>query len=292
MTFSLPPTLSFGVVPSAATTPVLEGRLNLPDVQIQPVQVKTVDEVSRRMMAGHFDLAEMSLATYVAVSGPDSPFVGLPIFTGRRFIHGGVIRGVTREIQFPKLLLGRRVAVPQYWLTSSIWHRGLLLHRYGIHPEQIHWVTNTLERIDNPYPPGVDITYVPGVSIVDLLLQREVDAAMVPRRDHPLFEHPELCSMFSDVQAEEQQAYADDGIWPIMHLIVAKKEAIARYPELSSYLINAFNSWLCLASPSSPAPPAPQPSGSARRALSVFLGYCNEQGLLAQEVPIDDALMW
>ena len=61
-------------------------------------------------------------------------------------------------IATPQSLAGRRVAVPQYWLTSSVWHRGLLRDEYGVDAQSIDWFTIASERGAAPLPPGVRVT--------------------------------------------------------------------------------------------------------------------------------------
>ena len=48
--------------------------------------------------------------------------------------------------------------------------------------------------------------------------------------------------LFADPQAEESRYFAKNGYWPIMHLIVIKKDAAEREPEMPMRLMKAFES--------------------------------------------------
>jgi 4,5-dihydroxyphthalate decarboxylase len=286
------PGLSFAVVAVAGAAPILEGSASIAGANIHAVPVKSVDEASRGMLAGQFDLAEMSLATFCAARGPDSPLAGLPIFTGRRFIQGGVIRTLTSPLRSPAELAGKRVALPQYWLTSSVWHRGVLRHAFGVRPEQVKWVTSTAERMDIPFAPELDVRCMPGASIVDLLLRGEVDAAMVPRANHPLFQHPEICSVLAGADAQARRDHENGGVFPVMHLVVAKKQVLKQHPLLAAGLVEHLKETgypaVGPAGGWAAAPRVDRLAAETLNALDTFLGYCHEQGLIAKKPSIGE----
>jgi 4,5-dihydroxyphthalate decarboxylase len=284
-------TLSVSLVPSARTKAILNGTVAIEGVELVPNPAASVDENSRRMLDGRYDVAEMSLATFVAMAGAESPLIGLPIFPGRRFIHGGVLCRRGSPLSSPSQLAGRRVAVPQYWLTSSIWHRGMLQHEYGVIPQAVEWITTTPERCATRFPDDVRVTYRPNVAMADLLLGGEIDAALVPRPDHPSFMHPEIGCIFRDVNAVEQTSYSRDHVFPIMHFIVLKKELCESMPWLPQALIDAFQTAAQIETTAGGQAIAGTLPDDAQRlwtdgleanrhVIDTFLGYCSEQGLL------------
>ena len=118
--------LSISLVPSALTNPILDGTSRIEGIDLDTHVSKTVDSNSRAMLEGAFDVAEMSLATFVKGRAEGAPLIGLPIFTGRRFLEPGIGIREGAGISEPRELAGRRIGVPQFWMTSSVWHRAVL----------------------------------------------------------------------------------------------------------------------------------------------------------------------
>jgi len=100
------------------------------------------------MIAGKYDIAEMSMATYVQARARGLDLLALPVFMGRRFLQPCVAFAKNSTIGSPSELRGKRIGLPQFWMTSSMWHRGLLEHEYGVPATQVEWVTTQPERLD------------------------------------------------------------------------------------------------------------------------------------------------
>ena len=77
---------SCSLIDSALTRPILDGAVagNALDVTFSTA---TVDENSRAMIAGKYDIAEMSMATYVQARAKGLDLVAIPVFMGRRFLQ-------------------------------------------------------------------------------------------------------------------------------------------------------------------------------------------------------------
>jgi hypothetical protein len=73
-----------------------------------------------------FDVAELSLSTYVLTAQRDAPFVAIPVFTSREFRHNGIYVHPGAGVDSPQDLVGRRVGVAEYQLTANVWIRGIL----------------------------------------------------------------------------------------------------------------------------------------------------------------------
>jgi hypothetical protein len=55
----------------------------------------------------------------------DERFVGIPVFTPRRFYHAVMLVRKDAHIDRPADLKGKRVGVPEYVMTSALWTRGV-----------------------------------------------------------------------------------------------------------------------------------------------------------------------
>jgi 4,5-dihydroxyphthalate decarboxylase len=229
---------SVSLVESALTLPLLEGGVAADGIQFQAA--RSVDDNSRRMLEGAFDGAEMSLATFVRAVGQGEPLVGLPIFPGRRFVQANMFVHRDSGITTAQGLMGRRVAVPQYWLTSSVWHRGLLADEYGVDVRSIDWFTTASERGAAPLPPGVRVTRVEGSSIIQLFEQRRIDAALMPRPLSRELSDAGATHLLADAPAVQRDYFARTGVFPIMHFIALRRPALDSRPGLAAALMNAF----------------------------------------------------
>jgi 4,5-dihydroxyphthalate decarboxylase len=282
--------ITVSLVPSPLTGPLLDGSVKVEGVELEPNASKTVDANSRAMLEGKYDVAEMSLATYLRAKETGAPLIGLPVFPGRRFPQPGAAVRRGSGIKRPRELAGKRVGLPQYWLTSSVWHRGVLQHEYGVAPKEVDWVTVVPERGAAEFPQGVRVTSREGATLPALLDAGEIDAALGPR---PVEEN----CLFPDVAAEQREYLAHTGIFPIMHFIVLRESLAGLAPNL-------MRAFAAVKQRATPEPPIygmsvgdglrvfggdayPYGLGPNRKVLDTFLGYAHEQGLTRKKLSLD-----
>ena len=279
--------LTVSLIASELTLPLLhEG---LPGMQVQ--EAASVDDNSRRMIAGDFDVAEMSLATFVRAVSRGAALVGLPVFPGRRFVQVGMLARRGSGIGAPAELVGRRVAVPQYWLTSSVWHRGILQDQYGVAPESVEWLTTAPERGGADYPLGVSVTRVEHTTIPELFAQDRIDAALVPRPINEQQQAAGAVNLFDDLEAAKREYFEATGIFPIMHFVAMKRDVLQRAPDAPLELVAAFRQAQKLPGAAGELGLSAPPVGMAtnRAAIERFLSYAHEQQLV-RELPAWDQL--
>lgn len=270
-------TITLSLLSAALTDPLLQGQVTVPGVQVVPA--KSVDDNSRRMLDGAFDIAEMSFATFVRATAQDDRLIGLPVFPGRRFVHEGMLVHRDAGISSPRDLVGRRVAVPQYWLTSSVWHRGLLRDEYGVDEKDIDWFTIAPERGDAPTPPA-RVTHVDGTTVAELVMQRCVDAALMPRQASPQLIQAGAISLLPDAQRQQKAYFERTGVMPILHFIAMRRSLAVAQPQLVRAVCEAFER-------SADAPGSTRLE-AYRPSLDRFLHYVREQGLVSSPLVLDD----
>src|ERR1019366_1632281 len=107
-----------------------------------------VEETFFRMMRyQEFDVAEMSLSSYVlSLFAENPPFVAIPVFPSRSFRHSGVFINRHSGIREPKDLVGKRVGTPEYQLTAIVWIRGILSDDYGVRVASARYFTGGEEE--------------------------------------------------------------------------------------------------------------------------------------------------
>jgi 4,5-dihydroxyphthalate decarboxylase len=157
-------------------------------------------------------------------------------------VHAG--SGITE----PAGLAGRLVGVPEYQVTAAVWIRGILAEHYGLRVESVRYRTGGLRRpgriakLAHGQPPGVEIEQVPaGATLEAMLAEGELDALYSPRTPRPFAAgDPRVRRLFADPRAEEERYFGATGIFPIMHVVVLRRDLYQRHPWLAMSLYKAF----------------------------------------------------
>jgi 4,5-dihydroxyphthalate decarboxylase len=305
--------ITLSAIPAALTMPVLDGTAALEGLDINPFKAQSVDRNSRQMLDQQFDVAEMSFATFLKAKEDGLPLIGLPIFTGRRFLQPCISFSGRAGIASPSELSKRKVGLPQYWMTSSVWHRGLLLHEYGVKAEDIYWQTTTRERLATlQFPPGVNVETKESdlQGLRNMLIAGEVDAVLSPRPVNPQDIKSGVAVPSGDMIDIQRDYYQRTKILPIMHFVVMRQGLEAEYPGLAKRIYNSFAQAKDLAySGAYTAMPLespihgetfeqskdffngdPWPYGLEKNnyVLEVFLEYAYEQGLVKRRFKVEE----
>src|SRR5437867_3755044 len=100
------------------TRALMESRVSFDGIDLTYLPL-VVEETFFRMLRYHeFDVAEMSLSSYVLSLFADKPqFIAIPIFPSRMFRHSNMYVSANSGIREPKDLIGKRVGTPEYQLT-------------------------------------------------------------------------------------------------------------------------------------------------------------------------------
>jgi 4,5-dihydroxyphthalate decarboxylase len=206
-----------------------------------------VEETFFRMLRHReFDAAEMSLSTYVATLDLDPPpFVALPVFTSRMFRHGGIYVNANAGIGSPSDLRGKRVGSPEFQLTACVWIRGILAEHHGVPVDSVTYYTGGQEtpgRIEKgKVETGLDIRAIPaGATLAQMLADGEIDALYTPRVPSPFRDRDSrVARLFDDVVTVEKEYFAATGIFPIMHVVVIRRDIYERHPWVAQSLYKA-----------------------------------------------------
>jgi 4,5-dihydroxyphthalate decarboxylase len=206
-------------------------------------------EIFDRMQnAQEFDASEMSSSDFIrhAVRG-DCPFVAIPVFPSRVFRHGYVTVD-RRVIKNPKELAGKRIGVPLYGMTAAIFIRGLLQHDHGVDLSGVTWVEGGMNDLKphgspNPLPLVRPVAIEPfngAASLNDRLEAGDISAIISSGLPKAVKTNPHIQRLFPDYRAREQDYYRRTRIFPIMHLVVLRRDVYERNPFVATSLYNAF----------------------------------------------------
>lgn len=209
-----------------------------------------VEEIFWRMLKfEEFDVAELSLGAFlVAASQGRRPFMALPVFPSRTFRHRCIFVNRASAIERPEDLRGKRVGVPEYTMTASVWLRGLLQHEYGVAPEEIHWLQGGEEqpgrkdRVDFDLPPKIRLDVIPQDKTLNEMIESgEIDALMSPRMPTCFLRgSPRVRRLFPDFKKAEMEYFRRTGIFPLMHVIVIGMPIYTENPWVAQTLFKAF----------------------------------------------------
>ena len=195
-----------------------------------------------------FDASEMSTSEYVSrLAAGKCPFVAIPAFPSRMFRHG-FITVDSRVVKTPKDLEGKRIGIQLYTMTAAVWIRGLLQHDHGVDLSNVQWVEGAIEEPrphGNPtvLPPLKPISIVAntsGKSLSELLEAGDIQAVVGADVPSAIRRAPHVKRLFPDFRAEEKAYYRRTKIFPIMHLVVLRREFHERHPFAATSLFNAL----------------------------------------------------
>jgi 4,5-dihydroxyphthalate decarboxylase len=301
--------------------PLVDGRVRAEGVELNMITLEPEECFWRMLRFAEFDVAEMSLGSYCMLRArQDERFVAIPVFLSRSFRHSSVYVRADAGIDDPTALAGRRVGVPEYQMTASVWTRGMLADDHGVDLDSITWCTGGLEqpgRVERQaleVPGRVRIEPVaPDTTLSDQLLEGRLDALMAPRVPSAFRRgDPRVRRLFPDYAERELEYYRRTGTFPIMHVVVIRADVAHEHPWLPQSLYKALRQAKQCALAGIVEAPAlrytmpflldalerqesvfgddPWPYGleANRSQLQTFVRYLREQGIVEHAVDVDD----
>jgi len=187
-----------------------------------------------------WDTSEMSFGKVVSLmADPDPQIIALPVFVSRVFRHSAIYVRKGSGIASPKDLQGKRVGVPEWAQTATIYVRGMLAHEYGVDLRSIAWTqagvheAGRVEKVKLHLPAGLHVTPAPDRSLADMLAKGDLDA-VISARD------PGGERMFPDYPAAEAAYFRKTRIFPIMHVVVLRRDVYEQDRWIAMNLFQAF----------------------------------------------------
>jgi len=227
---------------------LLDGTVRVAGVDLTVLRLPVEEIFYRSTFHREFDVAEMSFAKVVSLASQDDDgFVPLPVFVSRAFRHSSIFVRADSTLTDPRELAGCRVGVPEWAQTAAVYSRGMLVHEYGVDLASIRWVQAGVndpgrrEKVALRLPAGIDLTPVADRSLSRMLVDGELDAMLSARPPGPFLDGSgRIRRMLADSEAVERAYAAKTGIFPIMHVVVVKREVFERSPWVAMNLVSAF----------------------------------------------------
>jgi 4,5-dihydroxyphthalate decarboxylase len=220
---------------------VLSGAVRADGIDLLPLELPIEEIFYRFTKFREWDVSEMSFGKVVSLMSDQRPeIVALPVFVSRVFRHSAIYVREGVGIQKPKDLEGKRVGLPEWAQTAGIYVRGMLAHEYGVDLARIQWFQagvrepGRVEKVELKLPPGVSIQRMAEKTLVGMLAAGELDAVMTARE----IDAPRL---FRDYRSVEAEYWKKTRIFPIMHVLVVKREVYERDRWIAMNLFKAFD---------------------------------------------------
>ena len=227
-----------------------DGSVPVEGVELNFLPMMPIETCRRQGRYAEFDASEFSLSTFMVLHARgDRRFVVIPVYPSRRFRHEHVWINTRSGIRSPEDLKGRRVGVQEFVQTAALWIRGFLQHDYGVRTEDLDWHFGGYNAPDPHFKPRIELELpakvrariIPGDQCIDAMLERgELDAVLPAVPASFARGSPNVARLFPDFRATEEAYFRRTRIFPIMHVVVVKREIYEKHPWVAQSLYKAF----------------------------------------------------
>ncbi len=202
-----------------------------------------------------YDVTEIGLIPFISKYTNEEfrDYTLIPVFISRIFRHRNIFVHIDSGINKPEDLKGKTVGTPGYGMSANTWIRGFLLDEYGVKANDINWVEtrkssdggNFKSDLMGKYflPDDFPLKKGPmGVNESELLLSGKCDALITAITPQAFIEgNPKIKRLFPDVTATEKAYYKKTKMFPIMHVIAIRNDAIKANPNLPKEVFEMYS---------------------------------------------------
>lgn len=195
-----------------------------------------------------WDVSEMSMGKYIALkSQDDTSITAIPVFPSRVFRQSSLFVRADSTLREASALAGKRIGIPEWAQTASIYTRGWLVHQIGIPLQDIEWVQagvnqpGRVEKVELCLPEGVRYRNEPERSLTGMLLAGDIDAVMSAHPPAPFEDRTgEIVQLYPNYREVEEEYYRQTAIFPIMHVIALRADTFEANRWIAMNLLRAF----------------------------------------------------
>ena len=227
-----------------------DGTIAVEGVDLNFLPMMPVETFRRQGRHAEFDACEFSLSTFMVLHARgDRRFVGIPVYPSRRFRHEHVWVNTKAGIRSPKDLKGKRVGVQEFVQTAALWIRGFLQHDFGVKTEDLEWYFGGYNEPDPYFKPRIELELpekvrariIPGDQCIDSMLDGgELDAVLPAVPASFMRGSQNVARLFPDFRSTEEDYYRRTRIFPIMHVVVVKRDVYEKNPWVAQSLYKGF----------------------------------------------------
>jgi 4,5-dihydroxyphthalate decarboxylase len=227
--------------------PLMDGTVRAAGVDLTFLNMIVEETFFRMLRHREFDVAEMSMSSYVvSLQRPEKPFVAIPVFPSRFFRHSCIYVNAEAGINEPKDLIGKRVGNPEYQMTAPVWIRGILSEHYSVPADSVTYMTGgeeetgRSEKIALDLPASIRVEPIgPDQTLARMLRDGEIDALYTARKPST-YDGKKVKRLFPNHVEVEKAYWRDTRIFPIMHVVVIRREIYEANRWIAANLFKAF----------------------------------------------------
>lgn len=235
---------------------------------------------------GRFDISEMAIATFLQAHELGKPFSLLPVAVLGRFQHHCI--GYNSEVHpvlTPADLAGKTVAVRSYTQTTGLWVRGILQNSYGLDPDSVRWLCFDQPHLEEYTDPPSVIWGDPESDPVRMLLDGEVDAAILGMN---MPKDPRVRTLIENPHETARDWYAREQFVPPNHYVIVPNALCDQRPDIVREAWRMLSESRNAATAEGDIDPWPLGIEANRRALNAAIRYATQQHMLTRPVRIED----
>lgn len=233
-----------------------------------------------------FDVAELAIVTYLQAKTYGKPYVLIPTTVLGRGQHHTIAYNPEYGPLQAGELAGKRVGVRAYTVTTGAWVRGFLADDYGVDHTAIRWVSFEDPHLAEYKDPDFVTRAPQGKMLVQMLLDGEIDAAIVG----DTLPDPRLKPLIPDADAVSRQWAQTHGGVPINHMVVVRTSIAKERPDVVKDIYRVLHESRRAVPPPEGGPLDPWRFGieANRRSLEIVIDYSVRQKLIPRAFTVDE----
>ena len=253
-------TLGFISAFNERVDPLMDGTVKAEGIELIPTYSHPAETFWRQLKFGEFEVAEMSMSSFLIAKSQGSDMVALPVFPSRRLFQTELSYHVDSGITKPGDLAGKKLGVAEYQQTAALWIRGILEHDFGVSQYNIHWHMERSEEMSHGSatgfkpPAGISFNRIAAnKSLVSTLLGNELDVAHVASpfvlqantldRSSRIVgknDWSKIRPLFPDRMIEAERFFKKHGFLPVNHTYIIRGDIYRKYPWIAFNLYSGF----------------------------------------------------
>lgn len=254
-------TLSFVSNFNERVEPLMNGTIKADGIELIPTYSHPSETFWRQLKFQEFQVAEMSMSSYLIARSRGVDMIAIPVFPSRRFFHAEQSYHVDSGIKEPGDLVGKRIGVGEYQQTAALWARGVLDHDFGVSQYKVHWHMERSEELSHggatgfTPPPGISFHRIPpDKSLASMLVNHEIDVAPIAghltRAVNVIDRSTQIRAsegdwskvkpLFPDQIAEARRFFAEHGFVPVNHTYIIRGDVYREHPSVAVKLYDGF----------------------------------------------------
>jgi 4,5-dihydroxyphthalate decarboxylase len=254
-------TLSFISAFNERVEPLMNGTVQAEGIELIPTYSHPAETFWRQLKFQEFEVAEMSMSSFLIARSQGVDMIALPVFPSRRLFQSEISYHVDSGVSEPGDLAGKRLGVAEYQQTAALWIRGILEHDFAVSQYKIHWYMERSQEMSHggatgfKPPAGISFNRIaPNKSLASTLLDHELDAAHIASpwvlRANALDRSSRISGsgadwnkvkpLFPDRMAEAARFQKRHGFLPVNHTYIIRGDIYRKHPWVAFNLYNGF----------------------------------------------------